>query len=199
MPLGTKLVKCLQIELFQIPEPPGAAELFELRKEQPVLVNCRFVELPCLGVGQKPLTCLLNSDGLPCGLRIQFLGFPIADKILCLLPIRSAERFPNLLPGDKAVNPDRAPAATILPAFVATWAIFPMSAIGGKHGLEFYTFERRRCTRSATDSGMRSVVYRRLPRFIPLSPSTRTPVSFSKSLRIVSGLRFHRSASSPTV
>jgi len=62
------------------------------------------------------------------------LGLPLPDGFLRLFPIRGAKGLPNFLPLEVSVNPDRAPASPIFPAFTSVRTGLSVAPIGGKHG-----------------------------------------------------------------
>lgn len=81
-------------------------------------VDGGVLELARLSVREELLPCGLDGNRLFLFLDRQLSGgFPLADSILRLFPVPRAQRFANLSSSDEAVGPERAAAATILPAF----------------------------------------------------------------------------------
>src|ERR1700730_731710 len=79
-------------------------------------------------------------------------GFHFTRRALCILPVTSIERFPDALPADSPIHPDRAAAFQIVPALIYVRTVFGMATPQDEHYAD-----NLRWTRSATFSGIRNV------------------------------------------
>jgi hypothetical protein len=76
----------------------------ELTKGESVFVDSFVFEVPRLSIGKKFLCRLRNRNWLFVLANGQVIGsFPLANYFLCLTPIASPERLPNLPPSDETV------------------------------------------------------------------------------------------------